>query len=463
MKLLTVRAVFIGCSLKEITVTVDEDKTFKQLVDEHYHDLLPRSDRFDTTQPQFFGAWENLNETSLSYFDSCYSFSAFQSVNPHIPVHLIDRIRHIKSDKITITSPGFRHDDSIAFFLIEKYDQVLNAISTENNRNRLREKLREFLEELLGETDSHILVDTFSENEAEDRIAPFVDQMIPSALWLNLTKESLSYYRKFILHLANQVLILDYCVKHSNLEDRNIFEEISRGWVDQFLYRIQNLMLVLLNIPEAFFRSIYSSHANYSKLVKNIGIKRLQEKDEEYYTNYIMNKSISEIYFELFNNLSISNYQDYIEFCENAPLSDINLGRIVHTYRILFNKLKHSSCVEIIKSRDYESIRKKELEDIEQEIERFQTMQQIDAQYVTSELERLKIKKEIAEKVRYTYAHLDFEDTEFKRSNGISVVDERGTRFRITLFDMELSFKVLFGILCILNRANTTQVIQSTP
>jgi len=134
------------------------------------------------------------------------------------------------------------------------------------------------------------------------------------------------------------------------------------------------------------------------------------------------------------DRLSIGNYQDYIKFCENAPVSGADVGRIVHTYRILFNKLKHSSCIEIIKSRDDESIRKKELDDIEQEIERFQAIQQIDAQYVTlvtSELERLKFRKEIVEKARYAYAHLDFEDSEFKRSNGISVVDDTGNRFYI--------------------------------
>jgi hypothetical protein len=61
--------------------------------------------------------------------------------------------------------------------------------------------------------------------------------------------------------------------------------------------------------------------------------------------------------------------------------------------------------------------------------------------------------RDAKEKIRYAYAHLDFEDSEFKKNNGIWVVDEAGNKFNVTLADMELSLKVLLGILCVLNRA----------
>ncbi len=358
MKLFNVRTNIIGYSPRAIRVNIDEDKTFKQLVDDNYSDLFPRPDIFDTTRPSFIETWENLTETSLRYFNSCYGFSAFQSMgNNHITVHLIDKIRQIKSDNIIINSPGDRVDDSVAFFLIEKYDQVLSEIFGENGRNLSKEKLREFLEQLLSETETHILVDNFSQGVAEHKLAPYIAQMIPSELWQNLTNESFLYSRKFILHLAYQMLILDYCLKHSNLTDRHIFEDISRGWINKFLYQMQNQMLVLLNIPEVFLRSLYSGSLSYSELIKKTGIAKLQENDNEYYAKNIVNKSISDIYFNLFKRRSISNYQEYIRFCEDVLPSDIDLAKIIHTYRILFNKLKHSSVIEIINSRDDESIR----------------------------------------------------------------------------------------------------------
>ncbi len=145
-------------------------------------------------------------------------------------------------------------------------------------------------------------------------------------------------------------------------------------------------MLVLLSIPEFFLRSIYSSVFNYSELLKGIGIGKLQQKDDDYYRKCIMNRSVSEIYTDIFNAISIDNYPDYIGFCEDVDFSDGDLIKIVQTYRILFNKLKHSSYIQIIKSRDDETIKKNNLKNIEREIEELQAMQYTDEQNVQSKL-----------------------------------------------------------------------------
>jgi hypothetical protein len=129
---------------------------------------------------------------------------------------------------------------------------------------------------------------------------------------------------------------------------------------------------------------------------------------------------------------------------------------IVNTYRILCNKLKHSSYIKIIKSRDEEKFERKELDEIDKEIEQLRNIQQRDgllSTWARHEMEMQEFLEDAKKKIRYAYAHLDFEIPEFKRNNGILVVDEADNRINITLSDMELFLKVLFGILTILNRA----------
>jgi len=55
---------------------------------------------------------------------------------------------------------------------------------------------------------------------------------------------------------------------------------------------------------------------------------------------------------------------------------------------------------------------------------------------------------------------LDFDDPEFKHNNGILVADATGTAFRITLADLELSQKLLIGILHLLKKANASRAVE---
>lgn len=455
MKSITVRTNFIGEALKEVRVNVDEEKSIKQLIDENYTELLPRPDLFDASMPDFIEDWESINEKSLRYFNSCYRFLTFQSMNANdIPIHLADRIFHIKSDNIKLAPLPQMIDDSVAFFIIEKYGlNEQGIIPIGNNLNP--DTLRDSLERLLSGTDTQILIENFSDRQAKRNIGFFIEQLIPAELWLTLLKDKFSYYRNFIIHFAGKLMIIDYCVNHTTLVDTRILEDLSRGWINNFLYQMQNLMLVLLSIPEIYLRSMYNSPDKYSELLQKKRILKLPDRDEQYYSEHIKKQSISNIYFRIFGSLSISNYRDYIKFCEDTSLSDLNVGEIVNTYRILCNKLKHSSYVQIIKSRDEEKFQKEEIDDIDKDIEQIRNIQKIDkilAALTKQELELKEFLKDAKKKIRYAYAHLDFEDPEFKRNNGISVIDEKGYKFNITLSDMEVSLKVLVGILCILNR-----------
>ncbi|MFC1953819.1 hypothetical protein ACFLWR_06825 [Chloroflexota bacterium] len=457
MKSLTVRTNFIGHAPKEVRVSINEDKSIKQLIDENYCELLPRPDLFDAGMPNFVADWESLNEKSFRYFNSCYHFLSFQSTNTNdIPIHLVDRITHIKSDNIKLTPPRLMIDDSIAFFVVEKYG--LNEKRTLPIDNDITpDGLREFLERLLSGTDTQLLVDNFSQRQTGHIVGSFIEQMIPAELWLNLSNEDFSYYKNFIIRFANEVLLIDYSVKNSTLVDKKILEDLSRGWMDNFLYQMQNLMLVLLSIPEIFIRSIcIDPEKQYLAILQKKRITNLPyKKDDEYYFNHIVNQSISSVFFEILGDLAINNYQDYIKYCEDVPLNDINIGRIVNTYRVLCNKLKHSSYIKIIKSRDEEGLKRKELDEIDEEMKQLRYVQQRDgvlSAWAKHEIEKQEFLKDVNNKIRYAYGHLNFEDSEFKRNNGISVMDEAGNRFNITLFDMEVSLKVLLGILCILNR-----------
>jgi len=438
-------------------VELDGTKSLKQLIDENYHELLPGLSSPSVFVHDRFASWENLNSAVLADFNASYDFSASWSLGTERhPIHLIDKVTGMAGAEITIGNGGFIIDDSIAFFLIERYRQFLDTVSIQESGQAFEETaLFRFLEEVLSETDCHIMVDSFSRRRAEHGIGAFVKQLIPSALWMDMKTADLEYYRKFIVHFANQVSILDYCVEHSNLDNEKVRQDVCRGWIDDFLYRVQNLMLVLLNIPEIFLKSI-SPGADLNL----IGIVELPETERaNYYKNRIANKSIQEVYREILEHLPIENYQEYIEYCESSDVADINVRRIVHTFRILYNKLKHTSNIRIIRSRDEEGITRRQIEDIDREIERL-AISRPGRKGSESEIRTLELRRELVDKARYAYGHLDFDDPEFKHNNGILVADATGTAFRITLADLELSQKLLIGILHLLKKANASRAVE---
>lgn len=266
----------------------------------------------------------------------------------------------------------------------------------------------------------------------------------------------LEYCRRFIVHFANQIVTLDYCVEHSSLDNQKILQDVCRGWINDFLFRIQSLMLVLLNIPEIFLRSISPGSD-----LQSIGIEELPENENaDYYKNRIANKSILEVYREILDGVPIEDYEDYIEYCETSDLADLNVRRIVHTFRKLFNKLKHSSYVQIIKSRDQEGITNRQMEDIDRQIEGLANTSGPKREDIEAEIRKLQFRREFIDKARYAYGHLDFDDREFKRKNGILIADTTDTTFQITIYDLELCLKLLIGILYILNKANAQPAAQ---
>ncbi len=459
MKALTIRTLFMGQKSKTIRVELDGIRSFKQLIDENHHELLPGLSEPSVFLDDRFASWENLNSAVLDDFNASYDFSAFwnRGTERH-PIHLIDKVQGTVEAEIIIGTGGFRIDDSIAFFLIEKYRQTFDTISIQESGQALEEtQLFRFLEEVLSETDSHILVDSFSRRTAEHRIGTFVKQLIPSALWMEMKTANLEYYRRFIVHFANQVFTLDYCVEHSNLDNQNVLQDVCRGWINDFLYRVQNLMLVLLNIPEIFLKSIRPGSD-----LKSIGIDELPETERaNYYKNRIANKAIQEVYREILKHVPIENYQEYIEYCETNDFADINVRRIVYTFRILYNKLKHTSNVWIIKSRDEEGITKRRMEDIDRQIEVLTNTSHPSREGIESEIRKLEFRKEFIDNARSANGHLDFDDPKFKHHNGILVAGATNTTFRITFYDLELCLKLLIGILYMLNKANAHPAAQA--
>lgn len=455
MKPLLIKSMF-DTGPKQVQIVVDENKSLKEVLDEH-EELLPRLEKQDPAQSSLFWSWESLNTNNQKYFISNYNFAAFENIEGiSRPIHLIDRLKYTNPPEVIITYNVSGYDDTIPFFLFEKYEKDVRAPHWQIRNFDAKEGVLRFIEGILSDTESHLVIEKFSRSRAERRSGRLFRQSIPSMLWSELTKDHLDYYRKFILEYADQVLSLNYCIEHMNHEHRNIFADISRGWINDFLYRIQNLMLVLFNIPEIFSRSLCPTAHTYSGALISIGLEKLPEKDEDYYKNHIVNNSISEIYGDIFQSLHIKDYEDYIEYCRNANFSDIHLRTIVHTFRMLFNKLKHSTYIQIIKSRDEEGIKRKEIQDIKLEIKKLSSIIGINKETKEAEMRRLNIRKEIAEKVRYAYGHLNFDDPLFKHNNGISITDKDNRIFRISLYDLEVSLKILVGVLSALHRAMPT-------
>lgn len=448
---------------KQVQIDADGDKSLRELLDEHDEELLLRFEKPEPAQSLAFWSWESFNSNSQKFFISNYNFAAFQKIDGiSQPIHLIDRLKYTNPSEVLITYNVSGYDDTIPFFLSEKYEK--RGWTTHGQRRSInaKEDALRFLEGILSDAESRIVIEKFSRSMAERRSGRLFRQFIPAVLWGELIKDHLDYYRQFILECADQIFALNFCIEHMNHKQRNIFADIARGWVNDFLYRIQTLMLVLLNIPEVFLRGLCPSAYTYSGALVSIGLDKLPEKDETYYKNHIVNKSISEVYRDIFQLLYIKNYEDYIEYCRTAKFSEISLRTIVHTFRILFNKLKHSSYIQIIKSRDEEGIKRKEIQEINLEIEKLAAATELSKEISDARMHELKIRKEIAEKVRYAYGHLDFDDPRFKHNNGISITDSNNTIFRISLYDLEISLKILVGILSALNRA-TPSIAASTP
>lgn len=130
MRHLTIRTVLIGQQSRTIRVEVDGRKSFKQLIDENYHELLPGLYNPRVFLHDRFASWENLNSAVLEAFNASHDFSAsWNRGTERRPIHLIDNVQGMAECEITIGNSGSRSDDSIAFFLIERYRQALDTVS----------------------------------------------------------------------------------------------------------------------------------------------------------------------------------------------------------------------------------------------------------------------------------------------------------------------------------------------
>lgn len=447
----------IGSEVREFDLDFDEKRTLREVVDKHYSILFPGNKSSSLRREIYNWSWNCLETQSIDEFNQKYNMSFFQESNGELyPIHLIDRLTELQlTNQVFVTNSGILHDDSIPFFLIEKYEGALDSIINHATIAKLRDEVSLLINKILSDIDAAVLLENRSYSGRGFRVSKFFVQAIPSGLWLKLGEENLIYYRHFIMHLAATIVVLNHCISNSLTSRGNIVQDIARGWVNSFLFKVQYLMMVLLSIPETFLRNARPNFHNYSRELSDIGVTKLAETDAKYCEKHINGRSMHEVCQSLLENTSIKSYYEYINYCKTIELADPLLSKLIHTFRIFFNRLKHASQVSIISTRDADEIRKRELEEINMRIESLGDLSlesEHDIGQFETELQRLKIRKELIEKVKYAFEHLDFDDQDFRLKNGINVADDANNRFRITFYDLEYSLRILVGILILLNR-----------
>ena len=129
--------------------------------------------------------------------------------------------------------------------------------------------------------------------------------------------------------------------------DKLTLKSNSKNWLFRKLFNIHSQSLILLSIPETFIR-VVSDKYNYAQCLDDIGINKGHLSDKEIYSTYVDKRSIREIYLNLFSDIGINNFEEFIQYCNSTSISNTHFGLRGHIFRILFNKLKHSSKIEVI-------------------------------------------------------------------------------------------------------------------
>ena len=75
----------------------------------------------------------------------------------------------------------------------------------------------------------------------DSKLSYFIKRFIPSNLWSKILNNSMNYYNKFILKLIRDITIMNYSVVKACSSEKSILREISSEWVENYLYKIQDL------------------------------------------------------------------------------------------------------------------------------------------------------------------------------------------------------------------------------
>lgn len=446
-RMIRICILFLGHSARELEFPAKDIATVKQFLIENYESIF--SSKPPAKTDHLFD-WESFTNDNIDWFKRYlnFYFVAGDLINK-TTIHLIDKIDVMK---ITISNSGIYTNDLIRFYLEEKLRGKVESI-LQTQYNDFVIEIIEAIERLLTTVDAQILLENFALFKERSLIEHFTKNIIPSKLWRKLNHPELIYYKHFLVSLANQLHLLDHCLNSNESKSPTITQSNKEEWLHNLLYRINTQMLTLMSIPEAFVRNIYPKIHKFSKALQECGVSKLSHNDGDYYSAQIATRSISDVYQPFFKSIGINDYFEFISLCANSPISSQEISIICQTFRIIFNKLKHAAYIEIIRSRDAESIRQAQLSTIEREIQELENDLMINPLERRARISRLLIKKEVVEKVGNRHELIDFDAPDFKKSNGIRVFLHEGNWYTICLADVELTFKLVIGILTIIQRS----------
>ncbi|MDA2926639.1 hypothetical protein MYX78_05305 [Acidobacteria bacterium AH-259-G07] len=435
----------------KIRVEVSDGDRLGDIIDTHYIHLATGE---PPPLPVIKDSWQCCDPTTLASYRLRYPFILVDRArDPVALLHPADRICRLSGTELTVwPRMDFSSDDSISFYLFEREDALLPLLVEAADLDAVKEALFRFHEKMLMEPEAFLMLDNFIRHTSQRSSAVFLEHQVPSGIWGELRQPYMNYYLHFILRVVTELSILNHCLDNRN-SSNNIVRESARRWVADYLYRVQTVMLVLLSIPEVYLRNVEATH--YFKGLRKLGIAGFTEidKGESYFKAAIVGRTVKQIYTGLLTEAHVETYSHYLDVCQDRPPSDLTIGKAVHTFRILYNKLKHASYVRVQESRDHETPYREGLARFDEQIRRLKmTLPQTPRQ--EKELFELEAKREVFEKVRYALGHLDWESADFKRENGITVGGgKEGEWFRISLYDLEYILRLLVGILIVLSQA----------
>lgn len=443
---LKITTMLIGMQPRSIEIDVSENSILKDIIELNYLQVFPSAKKINKISE--FNSWNNFTLNYLKKYQKFLPYSfRYKSNNEKLKtINLIDAIGSLNTPEI-ILGKGSRTDDSLWFFLLEMKDEV-NAVCLETSEDDL--KLIRFFENKLSNIESHILIDRFISSGIKHDVTKVVKEFIPSNILTAFNISTLDYYKEFLFEFSSNIFMLNECFDNINIDTTN--KEAYRGWIKNYTYKIQYEIFNVFNLPEIFICEI--PERGYHRSLKEIGLT-YRENDKSLYDKYIKRKSITEIFNTIFVNEGIASYTDWIYFCKNKELNNATLNLCIQLFRVIHNKLKHSSSVQVIKSRDHLKIKEEKIKDINEKILSIKSSD-LGENEISRELQLVNLEKELVEKVTYAYSNFDYDDANFLHNNGIQVygTEDEGY-FSILLSDLEFSVKILIGVLCILDRAKS--------
>lgn len=447
-KVVRVERILIGTRPLRITLPVGNSHSLEEFLLDNHETIFPGF-RHKTPQ-RLFHSWNNLTSDNVSLFEHTLKYYyVYGDTNVKASIHLVDEVL---ADHLRIFDSGtkFNHNDAISFFLQENFGRDLEFLDHASATNNGQRDALWVMERLLSQTGSYILLDNFSEYRARTDTGEFLSHCVPSVVWRMLESATLSYYQRFMISFAHKIILLNHCL------DRTTDSRISRGnkeeWLHRCLFRLGFDILILLSIPEAFLRTFRPHVFNYADGLQEVGIPRSPHKDPVQYASRIAGESITRISNSLLQSMSVIEYDDFIRFCANTPVSHPAISEFLHTFRVIFNGIKHATGIEVIQTRDAETERVAALKALDQELAALESSSHASIRDIESKKLELTVKREVIEKVRHVHETLNLHDPQFSKNNGIRIRNGQAGYFDVTLDDLERSLKMIIGLLTVLIR-----------